>query len=316
MAQPITLHAVAHLVVVLRKDDEPVCRNIARHTAVTPAAKARILAGVSKTFAIGFNELREFAVVLIVTIAFTGEQCAQTMVKIVIPDRIQTVAAELSRPNQAAIVIGAFGDQIRLAFETRKGLMHFAAQLVDESNRRMIENRMHGIEAQRIDVKFRDPIQSILNKEFSYLIAEGSVEVERRSPRRLVAIGEVRSEVGEIISFRTEMIVDHVENHREAAPVTGIDEPLHRLRSTVGVLHRERQHTVVAPIAAAGKLRYRHQLDRRDTQLKEIFEIGNQRIKGARRRESADVQLVNNIIFERYASPAFFIPAKIAVDHL
>ncbi len=77
----------------------------------------------------------------------------------------------------------------------------------------MIENRVHGVEAQRVDMKFGDPIQRVLNEIISYLVAERAVEIERLSPRRFIAIGEVGTEVGEIISLGSEMVIDHVKDH-------------------------------------------------------------------------------------------------------
>ena len=60
--------------------------------------------------------------------------------------------------------------------------MNFCGKFLDKGNRRVIEYRVHRIEAQRIDVKFSDPIQCVLNEEVPYLIAVRSVEVERRPP--------------------------------------------------------------------------------------------------------------------------------------
>ena len=62
------------------------------------------------------------------------------------------------------------------------------------------------------------------------------------------------------------MVVDHVEDHGQAGLMGGVDEPLQRPRAAVAVLHGVGMDAVVAPVAVAGELGHRHQLDRRDAQ--------------------------------------------------
>ena len=50
--------------------------------------------------------------------------------------------------------------------------------------------------------------------------------------------------------------------------------------------------------------------------LDQIFKIGDDCIESARRRESADMQLVDDVIFKRQTGPALIVPTKLAVDHL
>src|SRR5258707_10880573 len=45
----------------------------------------------------------------------------------------------------------------------------------------------------------------------SYVVAVGSVEVQRRSPRRLVMLGKIRTIFAQIIAFRSEVVVDDVQ---------------------------------------------------------------------------------------------------------
>ncbi|MNI77484.1 hypothetical protein D3C73_1337810 [compost metagenome] len=69
----------------------------------------------------------------------------------------------------------------------------------------------------------------------------------------------------QVIAIGPEVVVDHVENHRQTEAMGGVDQVLELLGRTIGGLGRIQQHPVVAPIALAGKLRDRHQLDRGDT---------------------------------------------------
>ena len=100
-----------------------------------------------------------------------------------------------------------------------------------------------------------------------------AVEVDRRAPRRLVPLGEELRRVRvQVVAFGAEVVVDDVEQHHEPARVRGVDEALQILGRAVGRVGRELQHAVVAPVAAAGKVGERHELDRRDAEIGEVVE--------------------------------------------
>src|SRR5260370_28283667 len=99
--------------------------------------------------------------------------------------------------------------------------MNRIGQFFEKTNGRMVENRMHRVEPERIDMAINDPIKRVLDKIISHLVAPRTIEIERRSPRRLVPVGEIRPELGKIISLRAEMIINDVQNHGEAASVAG-----------------------------------------------------------------------------------------------
>ena len=117
------------------------------------------------------------------------------------------------RTDKSGIVVGAFRDQKNLPIEPFRGAMDFCAEFFEKSHRGIVDNRVAGVEAQRIDVEVTDPIQSILNEIVSYFIAELAVEIHRRSPRSIVAIGKIGAEVGEIIPLGSQMVIDYIEDH-------------------------------------------------------------------------------------------------------
>src|SRR5439155_19429236 len=94
-----------------------------------------------------------------------------------------------------------------------------------------------------------------------------AVEVEGASPWGLVAIREVRPELGKVVPFGPEMVVDDVEEDGEALRVAGVHEAAQPLRTAVGRLRRVEVNAVVAPVARAGELGDRHELHRGDPQL-------------------------------------------------
>jgi hypothetical protein len=133
--------------------------------------------------------------------------------------------------------------------------------------RREIEDAVDGVQPQRIEMELGKPVQRVVDDEAADGVAAATVVVDRWSPRRAVGIGEVGTELGEVVSFRSEMVVDDVEHGSESAPVTSVDEPLKPRGAAVAGLRREERHAVVAPVAVAGKLGHRHQLDRGDAEV-------------------------------------------------
>ena len=117
--------------------------------------------------------------------------------------------------------------------------MNLIGQFFEKSNGRMVENRMHRVEPERIDVAIHDPVKRVLNKIIAYLVAPRTIEIERRSPRRLIPVGEIGAKLAKIISFRAEMIVNDVQNYGQAAPMAGIDEQFQIRWTAVGILRGE-----------------------------------------------------------------------------
>src|SRR6267142_6470175 len=191
--------------------------------------------------------------------------------------------------------------------------MNLISQVFEKAKGRMVENRMHRIEPERIDVAINDPVERVLNKITAHLVAPRTIEIDRLSPRRLISIGEIRAKLWEIISFRPEVVVNHVQNHREAASVAGVDEHFQICRAAVGILRGKWINTVVTPVSRAGELRDRHKLDRGDAELGEIIEIGGERGERSRRGETADVKLVDDVIFKRDAAPVLIGPGKFGI---
>src|ERR1700674_384209 len=103
---------------------------------------------------------------------------------------------------------------------------------------------------------------------------------------------QVGAEAREIISRRSKVVVNHVEQNGEASRMAGIDQPLQSLRAAVSMVGCEDVHTVVAPSAIARKLDYRHQLDVSDTKVLEMAETIDRGIEGTGCREGANMHFV------------------------
>src|SRR5690348_575177 len=125
---------------------------------------------------------------------------------------------------------------------------------------------MNGVEAQGVDVKIGEPMESILNEEAPDRFAVSAIEIDGLTPRRAVAIGEIRTKIIEVIALRAEVVVDDVESHGHSQFVAGVDEALEPVPAAVGVLNRKWIDAVIAPVALAGKLSERHEFDGSDAE--------------------------------------------------
>src|ERR1043165_7500747 len=163
--------------------------------------------------------------------------------------------------------------------------------------------RVHGVEAQPVEAILHQPIERVFGEETTHV---RHAKVDCRAPRCLdVVAKEFRSVACEVVSIGPEVIVNDIEKDHEAVSVRGIDEYFQFVRRTVGAVRREGQHTVVTPVASAGEIIDRHQLERRDTEIREPPKLPNNAGKAA---EQARVQFVQHGLFPRPAAPVAIAP--------
>src|SRR5919198_3053367 len=117
----------------------------------------------------------------------------------------------------------------------------------------MIENGMHRIEPEGIDVKLSNPLESVFNKIVPHLVAIRTIEVERRPPRCFVALCKIRAKVPKVVPLRSKVVVHHIEDHGHPAIMAGIDEAFKSRWPSVRTLHSEGINTVISPISSTGE---------------------------------------------------------------
>jgi hypothetical protein len=128
---------------------------------------------------------------------------------------------------------------------------------------------------------------------------------------------ELRRDAVKIISFRPEVIVDHIKNYHQPARMSGVDQRLQIVRTAIGRVRSKQQHAVVAPVPAAREIGNRHQFERGDTGLRQMIEMIHHCAEGAGLRESADVTFDKYRAFPRQAFPVPRPPSIARViDHL
>src|SRR3989304_9807320 len=87
-----------------------------------------------------------------------------------------------------------------------------------------IEDCMHSIETQRINVIVLEPMKGVFKEEIPHIVTVWAIEVYRPSPGCSVPVCEVWPEVGKIVALRAEVIVHDIENHTDAESVAPVDE--------------------------------------------------------------------------------------------
>ncbi len=293
---PVAVGAVADLVVVLREDDELLGRDVVGRRAEAPPAKARVLPVVHVRAMERLGQLRHMAELGVVAVVLVGHQRAQRMVEVVGPGGVAGVAAALTGAHHAWVVEPALGDHER----ARVDLVHTAGHRGDDVLGARVEDGPDRIQAQPIDAEVAHPALGALDHPLANRIAFGVVVVHGAAPRRLVLLGEVRTERLERRRARcAHVVVDHVEDHRQPCVVSGSDERGELVRTAVGGLGGGQIDAVVAPSVAAGELRDGHDLDRRDPELREPGKLARGGRERALRRERPDVQLVDDVLIER-----------------
>ena len=171
--------------------------------------------------------------------------------KIVVPLGVQTVAAQLPETRSKRVSLRSLS-AIRWTCAVRArrpGRARPRPALPETAAADESQNGVDGIEPQGIDVKFGNPVERVLDEEAAHLIAVRPVEVDGLPPGRAVAVGEIGAEIPEVVSFRAEMVVDHVQDHGQSLLVAGVDQPLQTLGAAVGVLDGKGIDAVVAPVA-------------------------------------------------------------------
>src|SRR3984957_6417068 len=159
-------------------------------------------------------------------------------------------------------------------------------------------------------MKLLNPIFGVLDEKVAHWARFGSVKLDCIPPRRLVPAGkEIGCVKGQKIPFRTEMVVNDVKQRCDPALVSSLDESLEVLRSAVTCIRGVRKGSVIAPVPAALEVTDRHDLDGRDTEVREVVQLKSGSRKRALRRKNADMEFVKHHVIPFAARPGL-APAK------
>ena len=193
-------------------------------------------------------------VIAVIAVVLAGQQHVPAMVHVVVPlRRVQARRAALVARQPACLVGAVLKDEMHVA--AGQGGAHALGDLGDDVRPAVVEDGVHGIEAQAVEVELLEPVERVVDEEVAHRRAFGAIEIDAGAPGRLMPIGEEGLGVGvQVIPGRAEMVVDHVEEDHHAERMGAVDERLEIVGRAVGGVGREGQHAVIAPVAAAGKV--------------------------------------------------------------
>ena len=125
--------------------------------------------------------------------------------------------------SPSGVVQVALRDQGERPAELGGQRVHGVGQLGQEVPWRLVQEGVHGVEPQRVDVEVAQPPQRVVD-EYAAPAAARAVEVDP-GPQGWVPVGEVRTEPRQVVPRRAEVVVDDVEEDAQAPRVAGVDEP-------------------------------------------------------------------------------------------
>src|SRR5207302_5140734 len=139
-----------------------------------------------------------------------------------------------------------------------------------------------------VETVLLEPVERVVNEEVAHGAALLAVVVDGRAPRRVMRrVEELRSVGVKVVAFGPEMVVHDVQKNHQRTRMRRIDEALELVRRAITRVGRKWQHAVVAPVASAGKIGQRHELDRGYAQIGEIVESLDRRGKASLGGEGA-----------------------------
>ena len=209
---------VPDLVVVLRVHHEPVEGGVGRRTTVTAPAEPGEPPAGDEPVTKGVGQVDGARVVRVVAALLAGERDVQRVMEVVGPLCVDAAAAVACRGRQQRVVVRALGDHDQIPTICSSHLVDRRGELLHEGEGRVVHDRVDGVEPDAVHVRVTDPELGVLDEEFAHAVARGTVEIERCSPRRVVAVREVRAELAQVVLLGPEMVVDHIEHHRDATP--------------------------------------------------------------------------------------------------
>jgi hypothetical protein len=78
----------------------------------------------------------------------------------------------------------------------------------------------------------------------------------------------------EIVSFRAEMIVHHIQEDHEPFLMGGTNQAFEVIGMTVDAVRSKKQDPVIAPVEFSGKISHRHQFNGGNAKIDQIIKPG------------------------------------------
>jgi len=152
----------------------------------------------------------------------------------------------------------------------------------DNVLRRAVNNRLRGVEAQSIKMKFADPITCVGDVELANGAGVFPVEIDRFPQSVFITVREIiEGEALQVVSNGTDVVINYVENHPESHGMGTIYKVPEIVRITIEPRGSIQVHAIVTPTKSAGKVRAGHDLEEGNTHISQFCQIVTGRIPGS-----------------------------------
>src|SRR5712671_1402972 len=155
---------------------------------MSPSAIIGVTAVVNPSLPERLGKIGDRSEIGIIAGALRGQNSIQRVMEIVTPLRTQAVTTEFGSPHELRIVEVAFGDQYEAAaaflFEQRD----FAGKLLEKMDRRQVNDCVHRIDPQSIEMIIAQPHERVVAEEAAHFVAATFVEINGVAPRRFIAM--------------------------------------------------------------------------------------------------------------------------------
>src|SRR5208282_1067760 len=208
------------------------------------------------------------------------------------------------------LVVLVFQDEVDVTIRL-DGAPDCIGQFREDVGRRVVNDRVNGVQTQSVEMIFGQPIEGIMDKEVPDDLAFRAIEVDAVAPGSTVPIGKELWRVRtEIISFRAKMVVDNIQQNHHSAVMGASDKLFEIFGAAVSAIGREREDAVVTPVALAREVGNRHQLQGSDSQIRQVVEALAHCGTSPGRGEGSDVQFIENSFFPPSATPGAILPVE------
>ena len=212
------------------------------------------------------------------------------------------------------MVVAVFEHQMNVPPGFRGKPADRRTQVVQDRNFAHFDDGIDGIEAQPVEAIIAQPRKRVLDGEGAHL---RHAVVDRAAPRRVGFGEELWRVAAEIISFGSEVIIDHIEEHHQPAQMRFVDHGLEIVGAAIGAVGCVPQHAVITPAALACEIRKRHQFKRRDPGLHEMIELFDHLTVSTPRRERSNMSFDQHGFLPGPSAPIPGAPwVACVIDHL
>src|SRR5215471_1093341 len=183
--------------------------------------------------------------------------------KIIVPERIQTISVLIDRPGELRKLRLILGHDNRGPAPC--GFSDASADRGQNVFLGSIEDLLSGVQAQPIQVELFDPIGGVGQEKFAYGTGVWTIKVNGLPPVIFVSVGKVVTcEFLKIVAVRTEMVVNHIQNDGQARVMSAVHKRAEIVRLAVKPYRCKQPYAIVAPPEASRKIGDGHDLEDRD----------------------------------------------------